>query len=102
MTDTILNSQGTISQEPQNAGVLEYKCPCCGAGLTFHSQGQKMFCASCGNSFDVESVKEYNAALTEPPAEAQWSSYGQDSGSGDWKEGETEQIHTFLCRFLRR
>lgn len=29
--------------------VLEYKCPCCNAGLRFGSDAQKLTCEYCGN-----------------------------------------------------
>lgn len=42
------------------ATILEYKCPCCDAGLVFGEQQQKLRCDSCGNDFDLETVAEYN------------------------------------------
>lgn len=79
------------------AGVLEYKCPCCGAGLTFGVQDQKMTCAYCDTTFDLETVKAYNATLSEPSEEAQWDTYDESSGNGDWKEGEAEALQVFIC-----
>jgi len=43
-----------------HANVLEYKCPCCDAGLIFGEQQQKLQCDSCGNNFDLETIAEYN------------------------------------------
>ena len=35
-----------------------YRCPCCGAALVFGSESQQLDCASCGNSFPLESIEE--------------------------------------------
>ena len=42
------------------SSVLEYKCPCCDAALTFGEEQQKLTCDSCGNEFEIETVVEYN------------------------------------------
>lgn len=38
--------------------VTAFKCPCCGAELTFSSEAQKMSCEYCGTELDVEAVSE--------------------------------------------
>ena len=48
---------------PSAQNVLEYKCPCCGAGLIFSGAEQKLTCEYCDNSFDLETVKQYNASI---------------------------------------
>ncbi len=40
--------------------VLEYKCPCCNAGLHFGSDAQKLTCEYCGNTFDIDTVRAFN------------------------------------------
>lgn len=42
--------------------VVEYKCPNCGAGLTFMPQTQRLSCEYCGGSFSVEEMKSQSAA----------------------------------------
>jgi len=65
------------------ATVLEYKCPCCDAGLTFGQEQQKLKCDSCGNDFEIEAVKEYNripdedAFVWEDGEEVKWN--GEDA-----------------------
>ena len=39
-----------------------FKCPCCGAELTFSSQSQKMTCEYCGTELDVEAVNALSSA----------------------------------------
>lgn len=38
--------------------VVSYKCPACGSPLTYNTNG-KLFCSSCSNEFDVETVKRF-------------------------------------------
>lgn len=57
--------------------VLEYKCPCCDAGLVFGEYQQKLKCDSCGNEFEFEAVKEYNRT--------------PDADDFVWEEGEAEK-----------
>lgn len=74
--------------------VLEYKCPCCGAGLPFSGDTQKMSCEYCGTEFDMESIQAYNASLQETDAsEFQW----EEQTSQEWSAEETESMVTFVC-----
>lgn len=41
---------------------VEYKCPCCGAALKYSSGAQKLKCASCGNTYELAALEEWNAA----------------------------------------
>ena len=75
-------------------GVLEYKCPCCGAGLVFGEDVQKMTCQYCDNSFDVEAVKAYNETLNgEDASQFQW----EETERGQWNESEQSAIRQFTC-----
>jgi len=42
-------------------GVLEYKCPCCNAGINFDSASQRMKCPYCETEFDAEALRQFNA-----------------------------------------
>ncbi len=75
-------------------GVLEYKCPCCGAGLRFGEQAQKMKCAYCDNEFDLESVEVFNEILHEQDSEQiQW----EEIDPGQWSEEEQAHLRVFTC-----
>ncbi len=37
---------------------ITYKCPSCAAPLTYDGRSQQMTCGSCGNTFDVDTVRE--------------------------------------------
>lgn len=78
----------------QAQGVLEYKCPCCGAGLTFGEDVQKMRCAYCDNTFEIEAVKEFNDSLAQPEAsEVQFA----ESAAGSWSEDDQAQVQVLRC-----
>lgn len=74
--------------------ILEYKCPCCDAGLPFDEKTQKMSCEYCGNEFELEAVKAYNASLNQTDTETvEWDA----TSSSEWNEDETSAIRTFSC-----
>lgn len=41
---------------------IAYKCPCCGAPLTYSSAGNRLECASCGNGYDIEAIEAMHPA----------------------------------------
>jgi len=45
--------------------VLEYKCPCCNAGINFDSGLQRMKCPYCETEFDAEALRQFNAVQEE-------------------------------------
>lgn len=74
--------------------VLEYKCPCCDAGLPFGLKSQKMSCEYCGNEFELDAVKAYNDSLQQNDAESvEW----EEIITTEWNEEESAQIRTFSC-----
>ena len=63
--------------------VLEYKCPCCNAPLTFNQELQKMSCSHCDNVFEMDAVKEYNESLNASEAEKNnWN----ESSENQWSD----------------
>jgi len=73
--------------------VLEYKCPCCNAGLVFDQADQKLSCEYCGNDFDLEAVREFNT----PPEEAVEEPLWEPSSQQNWSDAEQEALRTFQC-----
>lgn len=77
--------------------VVSYKCPSCGAPLTFKSETQLFGCDYCESSYTLEALKqlygeneasaEENAHETEP----EWN------GGTDWKSGETDNLIEYNC-----
>ncbi len=82
-----------ISLENQTR-VIEYKCPCCNAGLTFDGQAQQLKCAYCDNTFDLETVKAFNEATeAKDTEEFQWETVEHN----EWSEAEQQAMKVFTC-----
>lgn len=74
--------------------VVEYKCPCCGAGLKFNGAEQKLACEYCDNTFGLETVKEYHNASTKTDSqEFAWD----DREYTKWSEEEQRNIRSYIC-----
>lgn len=74
--------------------VLEYKCPCCDAGLRFGNETQQLTCEYCDNTFDLDTVKTYNESTAQPEAEKiSWEQTQQQ----EWSEDEQESLRGFRC-----
>ena len=52
-----------------NTNVMEYKCPCCNAGLAFSGDSQQLSCEYCGTSFELEAVRAFNESAATKPTE---------------------------------
>jgi DNA-directed RNA polymerase subunit RPC12/RpoP len=72
--------------------VLAYKCPCCGAGLVFSEDKQKMMCEYCDNTFDPEAIKQYN----EIPEEGSSASF--QVTMSEWTRVEYDEVCTYTCQ----
>lgn len=71
--------------------ITSYKCPCCSAVITFDIDRQKMSCASCGNTFEMEAVKDFNEAQLK----AEESSYEWNNvPSEEWQE---DNMDVYIC-----
>ncbi len=78
----------------QTTDVLEYKCPCCGAGLIFGEENQKMLCQYCDNEFELEAVKDFNDSQGQEDTEEYTR---QEDSAAQWTEQEQEDLRAFLC-----
>ena len=74
------------------APVLEYKCPCCNAGLIFNDENQKLACDSCGNQFDLETIRTYHQV---PETEEEFVC--DDSATNTWAQEDRAVLRSFLC-----
>ena len=80
-----------MSTEPK---VIEYKCPCCGAGLLFRGDTQQLTCEYCENSFDLETVRAFNASESQETFEEfQWD----QEPSERWSDAEESRLNVFIC-----
>lgn len=74
--------------------VLEYKCPCCGAGLVFGENIQKMTCEYCDNEFTLEAVQAFQESLNRVnSSEFTW----EDEKAIQWTEDEFSALRLFTC-----
>lgn len=76
------------------ATVLEYKCPCCGAGLAFGENTQNMKCAYCDNEFTMEAVKAYNDSLLDGDGSP---FVMQEERTAQWSQEEQDAMRVFTC-----
>ncbi len=65
-----------IRNEVCKLSITAFKCPCCGAELTFGSESQKMECEYCGTELDVDAVSAL-AEDNESSSEMNWQQYSE-------------------------
>lgn len=74
--------------------VLELKCPCCDATLTFGGQSQRMTCEYCGNEFDLDTLKACAESAAVPQeTNLQWD----ETEKAQWSDASQSGIRAFLC-----
>lgn len=73
--------------------VLEYKCPCCNAGLVFGDETQQLKCEYCDNSFDIDTVRAYNESENPQAEEFAW----EKEPTQEWSADEQQSIRSFQC-----
>lgn len=79
--------------------MLQYKCPNCGGTIEFDSNLQKLKCPYCDTEFDVETLRGFDDGLRSTADNTpEWESYGEESGNGSWREGETDGMVSYICR----
>lgn len=71
---------------------ITYKCPSCGAAMTFDSASQMLHCAQCGTRIDVGTYEQQYGALYEETQEEQdtpqsETSQTESAGSGAEQDG---------------
>lgn len=75
------------------ATLMEYKCPCCGGGIEFDSNAQKMKCPYCDTEFETETLKAYDEELkAECPDDMSWDT----SGGEQW--AERDGMAVYICQ----
>lgn len=78
----------------ETSRVIEFKCPCCNAGLTFASGMQQLKCEYCDNTFPIDTVRAYNESENQKREDA----FSWQSGDGqEWSETEQTAINAFQC-----
>ena len=78
--------------ETSDKTVIEYKCPCCNAGLKYDSKTGEMVCEYCDNKFSVEQLEQLSEIEkeAEEKSDAKWDKY---------ESTKTEEEATeFICQ----
>ena len=71
--------------------IKTYKCPNCGAALTFDSKTQKLHCSHCDTSIEVEAMEAFDQTASGNNQDTpNWNT--NDAGS-TWSSSEQKQIH---------
>lgn len=74
--------------------VIEFKCPCCSAGLQFDGSSQQLTCEYCDNSFDIDTVRAFNESeARHNDDEFHWDQPEQSQ----WTAEEQNGIQSFIC-----
>ena len=74
--------------------VIEFKCPCCNAGLQFGPQTQQLKCEYCDNTFDLGTVRAFNESQEVTSSDQiEWD----DSGKQVWSHDEQQNLYSFQC-----
>ena len=74
--------------------VLTYKCPSCGAPLTYDGSKQELTCGSCGNSFTPDVVREVAEIESQDTGfeRMEW-----DIQDGPFSEAEAAHTRAYSC-----
>lgn len=74
--------------------VMEYKCPCCNAGLAYDGISRQLTCAYCDNTFDIDTVQAFNESQDQAD---QTVVHWEEAAHSEWSETEQETMRMFLC-----
>ena len=70
---------------------IAYKCPCCGAALAYGAASGKLECASCGNSYDLESMEAMQ--INDERGGVKFDMPAESFGAGD-----AEAMQAYMCK----
>ena len=74
--------------------VIEYKCPCCNAGIKFGSDSQQLQCEYCDSEFEFNAVIAYNESVCKEDSVAfDWNS----SSDQTFLPEEEAGMSSFIC-----
>ncbi len=74
--------------------VVEYKCPCCGGAIAFDKNDSEDEVPYCDSEFEMETLQ----AMDEQLKEGKSDSMGETKAGGEWQEGETDGLSTYVCQ----
>lgn len=78
------------------AGILEYKCPCCGGAIRFDSASQKLKCPYCDTEFEIDTLKQFAEENIEEDQDPAWGADNVTQSSENL-DGESEGLVSYVC-----
>lgn len=79
---------------------VSYKCPNCGAPLSFMPGKKTVTCEYCGTEFEVSAIEELFRDKQETAvraAEAQEAKWETENAGSEWDNDEAKALHAFTC-----
>ena len=79
---------------------VSYKCPNCGAPLSFLPGKKTVTCEYCGTEFEISAIEELFRDKQETAAraaEAQEAKWATDEAGSEWTSDEAKTLHAFTC-----
>ncbi len=79
---------------------VSYKCPNCGAPLSFLPGKKTVTCEYCGTEFEVSAIEELFRDKQETAvraAEAQEAKWETENAGSEWDNDEAKNLHAFTC-----
>ena len=71
------------------SATVGYKCPSCGAPISFDSAAQKMKCEYCDSQLDAKTLEDYRQALEAEEMEPQ--------PVNEWSDEESADMVCYIC-----
>ncbi|MBR1646180.1 MAG: hypothetical protein IJ685_05305 [Selenomonadaceae bacterium] len=79
---------------------VSYKCPNCGAPLTFLPGKKTVTCEYCSTEFEISAIEELfrgKQELAARAAEAQEAKWETDDAGSEFTDDEAKNLHAFTC-----
>lgn len=79
---------------------VSYKCPNCGAPLSFLPGKKTVTCEYCGTEFEVSAIEELfrdKQEMAVQAAQAQESKWATEDAGSEWTSDEAQALHAFTC-----
>lgn len=79
---------------------VSYKCPNCGAPLSFLPGKKTVTCEYCSTEFEVSAIEELfrdKQELAARAAEAQEAKWQTEDAGGEWSSDEAKTLQAFTC-----
>ena len=79
---------------------VSYKCPNCGAPLSFLPGKKTVTCEYCGTEFEVSAIEELfrdKQEMAARAAEAQEAKWATEDAGSEWSGDEVKALHAFTC-----